>query len=47
MNEEQQRELFDQADLFLLTSRGGGFEHPGLMALARGVPTIAAKGGAW
>ena len=44
---QQHIDLFDNADLFLLTSRGGGFELPGLEALARGVPTIAAKGGSW
>ncbi|RLI87420.1 MAG: hypothetical protein DRP01_01975 [Archaeoglobales archaeon] len=47
LGERQQMDLYDNADLFLLTSRGGGFELPGLEALARGVPVIAARGGAW
>ena len=47
LGERQQVDLYDNADLFLLTSRGGGFELPGLEALARGVPTIAAEGGSW
>jgi len=47
LREHQQIGLYDSADLFLLTSRGGGFELPGLEALARGVPVIAAKGGSW
>jgi len=47
MTEKMKIELFDSADLFVLASRGGGFELPGLEALARGVPAIAAKGGSW
>jgi glycosyltransferase involved in cell wall biosynthesis len=39
--------LFDVCDLYLLTSRGGGFEHPPLEGLARGLPMIGAKGGSW
>ncbi|MEM2446528.1 MAG: glycosyltransferase [Candidatus Bathyarchaeia archaeon] len=45
--EREKMSIYDAADLFLLTSRGGGFEHSGLEALARGVPVIAARGGAW
>jgi len=47
LTEKQKIELFDLCDLFLLTSRGGGFEHPPLEGLARGLPVIGAKGGAW
>jgi glycosyltransferase involved in cell wall biosynthesis len=47
LSEQQQMELMDLCDLFLLTSRGGGFEHPALLALARGMPVVGAKGGAW
>lgn len=47
LTEEQKAELFDLSDLYLLTSRGGGFEHPPLEALARGVPVLAAEGGSW
>jgi len=47
LSEQDKMELFDLSDLFLLTSRGGGFEHPCLEAIARGVPAIGAEGGAW
>jgi len=47
LTENMQIDLYDQADIFLLTSRGGGFELPGLEALARGVPVIAGIGGSW
>ena len=47
LSEDNQIELFDISDVFILGSRGGGFEHPALLALARGLPTIGAKGGAW
>lgn len=46
-SEGELMELIDICDVFLLTSRGGGFEHPALQALSRGLPVIAAKGGAW
>ncbi|MEM2284563.1 MAG: hypothetical protein QXL29_08180 [Zestosphaera sp.] len=45
--EREKISIYDAADLFLLTSRGGGFEHSGLEALARGIPVIAARGGSW
>ena len=45
--EEQYRELFDVCDIYLLFSRGGGFEAIGLDALARGEIVIAPKGGSW
>jgi len=47
LSEGDKRELFDLTDLYALTSRGGGFEHPALEALSRGVPTIAGEGGSW
>ena len=47
LSEQDKMELFDLSDLYLLTSRGGGFEHPALEAIARGVPAIGAEGGAW
>lgn len=47
MSEEEKKELLDLVDVFLLTSRGGGFELPCLEALARRVPSVAARGGAW
>jgi len=46
-SEMEQMELFDLADIYLHTSRGGGFELPPLLALARGVPAVGARGGAW
>ena len=47
LTEEQKIALYDAADLYPLFSRGGGFEMNGLEAVARLVPVIAAKGGAW
>jgi glycosyltransferase involved in cell wall biosynthesis len=47
LTDEQIRELNDVCDIYLLTSRGGGFEHPPLLALARGEPVVGARGGAW
>jgi glycosyltransferase involved in cell wall biosynthesis len=47
LTNERIKELMDVCDIFLLTSRGGGFEHPALQALSRGEITIGAKGGAW
>jgi len=47
LSDDQIMELCDVCDIFLLTSRGGGFEHPPLLALARGEIAIGAKGGAW
>jgi glycosyltransferase involved in cell wall biosynthesis len=47
LTDKQIRELNDICDIYLLTSRGGGFEHPPLLALARGEIVIGAKGGAW
>jgi len=47
LEDEQIKELMDTCDIYLLTSRGGGFEHPPLLALARGEIVIGAEGGAW
>lgn len=47
LTEEQKRELYDICDIYLLFSRGGGFELNGLEAISRGEIVIAAKGGAW
>jgi len=47
LTEEQKMELFDLADIYPLFSRGGAFEINGLEAIARLVPVLAAKGGAW
>jgi glycosyltransferase involved in cell wall biosynthesis len=47
LTDEEIKELMDTCDIFLLASRGGGFEHPPLLGMARGEIVIAAKGGAW
>ena len=47
LTEEQKMELYDLCDIYLLTSRGGAFEHIGLEAMVRGEITIGAAGGAW
>lgn len=47
MEEGGLEELFSTCDIFLLTSRGGGFEHPPLLAMAKGGIVVGAKGGAW
>ena len=47
LTNKQKMELFDLCDVYVLTSRGGGFEHPPLEAIARGMPAIGAKGGSW
>jgi glycosyltransferase involved in cell wall biosynthesis len=47
MEEGRLEELFGLCDIFLLTSRGGGFEHPPLLAMAKGAIAIGARGGAW
>lgn len=40
-------DLYDTCDVYLLFSRGGGFELNGLEALARGLIVIAPEEGAW
>ena len=47
LTEEQKMALYDACDMYILATRGGGFEMNGLEAIARGLPTIAARGGAW
>ena len=47
LSEEEKMELFDIADMFVLSSRGGGFEHPALEGLARLTPVIASDKGSW
>lgn len=47
MAEDLKMSLFDTCDIYLLTSRGGGFEHPALEALSRREVVLGAKGGAW
>jgi glycosyltransferase involved in cell wall biosynthesis len=47
LNEKEKQELYDLCDIYFLSSRGGGFEHPPLEALARGEIVLGAKGGAW
>lgn len=39
--------LYDMCDIYLLFSRGGGFEKNGLEALARGLVVLAPEYGAW
>jgi len=38
---------YDTLDLYILGSRGGGFEITGLEAISRGVPVISADKGSW
>ena len=40
-------DLYDLCDIYLLFSRGGGFELNGLEALARGEIVLASRGGSW
>jgi len=47
LDEDQKMELYDVCDMFILSSRGGAFEHSGLEAIGRGLPVVAAKGGSW
>jgi len=47
LSEEEKMQLYDLADVTLLFSRGGAFEINGLESLARGVPVIAHRKGAW
>ncbi len=44
---EEMTALYDACDVYLLFSRGGGFELNGLEALARGEVVIASRGGSW
>ena len=47
LSDEEKMQLYDVADVTLLFSRGGAFELNGLESLARGVPVIAHRRGAW
>ncbi|RLF08430.1 MAG: hypothetical protein DRJ60_00425 [Thermoprotei archaeon] len=47
LTEEQKMELYDLSDIYLLFSRGGGFELNGLEALVRGCFVIAPNRGSW
>jgi len=47
LDEREKMHLYDLADITLLFSRGGAFEINGLESLARGVPIIAHRKGAW
>ena len=44
---EQKVAWYDTLDLYILGSRGGGFEITGLEAISRGVPVISADKGSW
>jgi glycosyltransferase involved in cell wall biosynthesis len=47
LDEREKMLLYDLSDITLLFSRGGAFEINGLESLARGVPIIAHRKGAW
>jgi glycosyltransferase involved in cell wall biosynthesis len=47
LDEREKMLLYDLSDITLLFSRGGAFEVNGLESLARGVPIIAHRRGAW
>jgi len=47
LTEQQQMELFDICDMYFLSSRGGGFEHPPFLGMCRGEVVIGAKGCSW
>jgi len=47
LSTEQKVAWYDLLDLYILGSRGGGFEITGLEAISRGVPVIAADRGSW
>lgn len=47
LEEDDIVDLYDLADIYLLFSRGGGFELNGLEALSRGLITLGAEVGAW
>jgi len=47
LSEEQKIELYDICDIYLLFSRGGGFELNGLEAIAREEVVLAANRGPW
>jgi len=47
LDDREKMLLYDLSDITLLFSRGGAFEINGLESLARGVPIIAHRKGAW
>ena len=47
LSTEQKVAWYDTLDLYILGTRGGGFEITGLEAISRGVPVIAADHGSW
>ena len=47
LSEEQKRELYDISDIYLLFTRGGGFELNGLEAIVRGNVVVAGNEGSW
>jgi glycosyltransferase involved in cell wall biosynthesis len=47
LDDREKMLLYDLSDITLLFSRGGAFEVNGLESLARGVPIIAHRRGAW
>jgi glycosyltransferase involved in cell wall biosynthesis len=47
LSEYEKMALYDLADVTLMFSRGGAFEHNALESLARGVPVITSNRGSW
>jgi len=47
LNDDEIVDLYDLCDIYLLFSRGGGFEINGLEALARGEIVLAGEKGSW
>jgi glycosyltransferase involved in cell wall biosynthesis len=47
LSEYEKMALYDLADVTLVFSRGGGFEHNALESLARGVPVVTSNRGSW
>jgi glycosyltransferase involved in cell wall biosynthesis len=47
LSEYEKMALYDLADVTLVLSRGGGFEHNALESLARGVPVVTSNRGSW
>jgi glycosyltransferase involved in cell wall biosynthesis len=47
LSEYEKMALYDLADVTLVFSRGGGFEHNALESLARGVPVVTSNSGSW
>jgi glycosyltransferase involved in cell wall biosynthesis len=47
LSEYEKMALYDLADVTLVFSRGGGFEHNALESLARGIPVVTSNSGSW